>query len=270
MTITHVPELVEALQVWLKEQALKSNTQNAVVGLSGGIDSAVVFMLCAQTFPKTVGVLMPCHSSEASVFRAGELVRAAPMTNKVATHIVDLEAAFDSIKTQTGLPDLREADAALRSCLRAPTLDFIAKHRNALIYGTGNRDEDAIFRYYQKRGDGAVDNNVLVAFHKSEVRQLAQYLGVPQSIIDAVPSADLWGGEEQTDEAELGITYDEIEWVTRAIEDGDLEFKGISYASLTDRQKYVLDRAHKAEAATRHKAEPPAGTDRGTYATYLD
>jgi NAD+ synthase len=218
--ITNVEGLTNYLVTWMQGEAKKSGTRNGCVGLSGGIDSAVVFALCCRAFPETVGVLMPCHSSRESIDRAREVLRSQAQLGYCCRGItVQLEAAFDSIVAEVETheaTDTKFCQGSLRSCLRAPVLDYVSKCNDALIYGTGNRDEDEIFRYFQKRGDGCVDNNPIVGLHKSEVRQLAAYLGLPQSVIDAVPTADLWGPDgNQTDEGELGITYDEIEWVTR-------------------------------------------------------
>lgn len=281
---------VGMLVQWLQDRAKESGTKNAVVGLSGGIDSAVVFALCVRAFPRVAGVSMPCQSSSQSLDFARELVTSqverAPLGTKIEHVTVDLGKAFFSIVDQaedalafpTKTEDMRFREGALRSCLRAPVLDYIAKGVNSLVYGTGNRDEDEIFRYYQKRGDGAVDNNVLAAFHKTEVRELAAYLGVPQCIIDAKPTADLWGGEVQLDEAELGITYDEIEWVERLVDMirmhhklpalGDVTWQWIlsvwphGLTPPTLRQQEVICRAIDAERKTRHKAEGPKNTVR--------
>jgi len=275
MNVEHVEQFLLA---WLNfERKVGEREKNAVVGISGGIDSAVVFMLCAQVMP-TTGVIMPCHSSSESISRAQELIEAAKAKGlqvmKPVT--VNLEASFDSIicqqRVSNGLANNKMAKASLRSCLRAPTLDYIAKLENALIFGTGNRDEDEVFRYYQKRGDGCVDNNVLACLHKSEVRLLAAHLGVPQSILDAVPSADLWGGEEvHTDEGELGITYDEIEWVTKFMNDSPPQGRSMTdVVAMTPRQFEVLKKAIAAEIATRHKAQPPRCPDRRQLLTTIE
>lgn len=283
MTITNYKKLTDTLVEWCRVHARQAGAEGAVVGVSGGVDSAVTLALCALAFPeKTVGVLMPCHSSKSSIDRGNELIKS--INTKAGREVVlrqyiDLEEAFDTIANQTiyynDSFDDNFAFGALRSCLRAPTLDFIAKAHNGLVFGTGNRDEDEIFRYYQKRGDGCVDNNVLACLHKSEVWELARYLGIPESIVTAVPSADLWGAESgQTDESELGITYEEIEWATR--ENDRLNFLGsqgkpeevvsafenLMGTTYTDRERFVLTESVKAERATRHKAEAPPNPSR--------
>jgi len=304
--ITNLEGLTKFLVGWIQERAKESRTTNGCVGLSGGIDSAVVFALCCRAFPETVGVMMPCHSSGESVSRAKEVLTSQAALGYGTRGItVDLEAAWTSIVGAVALPagaDEKFCYGSLRSCLRAPTLDFVAKAYDSLVYGTGNRDEDEVFRYYQKRGDGCVDNNPIVGLHKSEVRQLAAHLGLPQSVIDAVPTADLWGTDgNQTDEGELGLTYDEIEWVTRmadthdilAVREGfepdatDSDFLGLGGVDLyddglpddsklepsdafreeyadkfTDRQFEIIEKAFHMERVSRHKAEPPPGPRR--------
>lgn len=257
--------VVDGLVKWIQDQVKAAGVTGTVFGLSGGADSALVALLCKKAFPENaVGVMMPCHSSRSSVSRAEEL--AASINLK--TVLVDLSAAHDSITAQVAVQQGNlMAEAGLRSCLRAPTLDYVAKLNNALIIGTGNRDEDEVARYYQKRGDGAVDCSPIAKLHKSEVYQLLRFLGCPQSIIDAVPTADLWGPDSgQADEKEMGITYAEMEW---AIQENDKH--GIiapdTYGYHADDPFYVLDYTprqvqvirtlRKMESASRHKAVPP-------------
>jgi len=290
--ITNYEGLTQYLVAWLRAQARTSDTVNGCVGLSGGIDSAVVFALCCRAFPTTVAVLMPCHSSAESLSRAQEVIDSQVLLGySCSKEVVDLRGAFDSICDQINR-FAPYASASLRSCLRAPVLDYVSKLHSALVYGTGNRDEDEIFRYYQKRGDGAVDNNVIVGLHKSEVKELAAHLGLPRSVIEAVPTADLWGeGNTQTDESELGLTYAEIEWVTRMNDShgvlalrgefdpdspmflgdsaGFLGFKEAHRSHFTDRQFEIIEKAYHAEKVTRHKALPPPGVSRKEISFFL-
>lgn len=254
------PELiVNHITKWIQNQILNAGATTAVVGLSGGADSALVAILCKIVFPDMVAVRMPCDSSPESLSRAEELAKKFDI--KMIT--VDLVGAFDDISGQVleGLEKTFEdsgkaGDGALRSCLRAPTLDYVAKLVNGLIVGTGNRDEDKYVRYYQKRGDGAVDISPIAELHKSEVYELLEYLECPQSIIDATPSADLWGGEVQEDEKELGMTYKELEWATKfLVANKDCTLEAI--AELNEREVAVLTKVIKLEKATRHKAEMP-------------
>lgn len=261
----NLQEVVDGLVNWIKEQVKNAGASGGVFGLSGGADSALVAILTKRAFPEnSTGVLMPCHSSSSSLDRAYELAKSIDLK----TVKVDLSAAHNDIVGQLGSPADKMARAGLRSCLRAPTLDFVAKLNNALIVGTGNRDEDELARYYQKRGDGSVDISPIAKLHKSEVYQLLTFLKCPQSIIDAVPTADLWGPDSgQADEKELGITYPEMEW---AIQENDktgviAPQGGYGYmpdplstiTSYTPRQVQVLKRLQKMELTSRHKATPP-------------
>lgn len=276
--IRNLNATVEYLVDWIKSEAERSGTKGATVGVSGGIDSALILALCVKAFGRqnVRAVLMPCHSSKTSTDRGTELVN----RYEVPFQVIDLSAAYESITGQlvnnkdffSANVSANFANGALRSCLRAPTLDYVAKLNNHLVYGTGNRDEDAIFRYYQKRGDGAVDNNPIVALHKSEVYQLAAHLGVPKSIIEAPPTADLWGPDSgQEDEKELGVTYAEIEWVTRENDRNSdtldesaprVALEVARCGAFSNREWLVIERARKAEVSTRHKAQLPPGTDR--------
>lgn len=258
---------------WLRGQAASAGAKTGVVGVSGGIDSAVVAALLVRAFPEALGVIMPCRSSASSTERGLEVCKALGIQHIV----VDLDRAHDLIRSQivTGLSNLiqsqvvpsRTDDGALRSCLRAPVLDYAAKLVDGIIVGTGNRDEDGLVRYFQKRGDGAVDVSPIADLHKSEVYQLAYFLELPKSVLDAVPSADLWGPDVvQIDEDELGISYSEIEWADqedrlRGILTGRNEHTSVlelaTCYGYTSRDLGVIDRVRYLERSSRHKASPP-------------
>lgn len=247
---------------WIRDEVTKAGATGGVFGLSGGADSALVAILTKRAFPdNAVGVLMPCHSSQNSLDRANELARSIDLK----TFTVDLSKAHESITSQISVGfgvDHKMAMAGLRSCLRAPTLDYVAKLHNALIIGTGNRDEDEVARYYQKRGDGAVDISPIAKLHKSEVYQLLRHLGCPQSIIDAKPTADLWGPDSgQEDEKELGISYAEMEWAISE-NDGHEVIKGEwvnleRFLTYSPRQVEVIKKLRSMERASRHKIHIP-------------
>lgn len=273
---------VDSLVAWIREQVSSAGATGAVFGLSGGADSALVALLCKRAFPdNSTGVLMPCHSSQVSLDRALELASGA----NLRTLKVDLSKAHESIvlqlENQLG-DDIHNkmALAALRSCLRAPSLDFVAKLNNALVVGTGNRDEDEFARYYQKRGDGAVDISPIAKLHKSEVYQLLRFLKCPQSIIDATPTADLWGPDSgQADEKELGITYEEMEWAIQENDKNGIVAPDASYgyfsdplvvADYTPRQLTVIRKLRAMEQSSRHKAfSPPVFDIRQSFSEYF-
>src|SRR5439155_9189018 len=212
----------ERLAAWMRERVTEAGAQGLVVGLSGGVDSAVVARLSQLAAPgATVGVLMPCHSDPADE-RDAALVASH---FSLATVRVDLAQPYDSLSTEVKaglqtlpptIPNERPHDdprapvpiANMKPRLRMTTLYFIANTLNYLVAGTGNKSELSI-GYFTKYGDGGVDILPLANLVKSEVRALARDLNVPQHIIDRTPTAGLWLG--QTDESEMGFSYDELE-----------------------------------------------------------
>jgi NAD+ synthase len=274
VAVQNPKKLAEAISTWIFDQAKAAGARNVVFGLSGGVDSALVALLCKRVFPDAVGVNMPCHSSGSALERAREL--ATKIGLKLI--VVDLSKAHESIAAVVG-PALslnglnpehsNGTEGALRSCLRAPTLDYVAKKLNAMIIGTGNRDEDEMTRYFQKRGDGCVDISPIAKLHKSEVYELAAFLDCTESILKATPTADLWGPDSgQADEKQLGLTYAEIEWGIRewdkhaALRVGSvgelvlLTTMGILSHSgnYDERQRFILSSLIRMEVTSRHKA----------------
>lgn len=204
-----IAERAQALIEWLREQNRKAGTKGAVVGLSGGIDSAAVAGLCALAFPgETLGVIMPCHSHP----QDAEHARLAADTFKIKCKTVVLDSVFDQFLALLSAGEQVEprslATANLKPRLRMTTLYFHANLHRYLVVGTGNLSELTV-GYFTKYGDGGVDLLPIGNLVKAEVRELAVFLGVPQPIIDKPPSAGLWQG--QTDEGEMGLTYQELD-----------------------------------------------------------
>ncbi|HUF24621.1 MAG TPA: NAD(+) synthase [Vicinamibacterales bacterium] len=209
----------ERIAGWLRDQATAANARGFILGMSGGVDSAIVARLCQMAMPdRVLGVIMPCHShpeDEADAMLAAE-------ASKLPVVRVDLSAAYDALALDITAatsaerghgfrPDAARTKLALANVkprLRMTTLYTIGMSLGFLVTGTGNRSEIAI-GYYTKYGDGGVDLLPIGALVKSEVRALARELGVPARIIDKPPSAGLWAG--QTDESEMGFTYEDLE-----------------------------------------------------------
>jgi NAD+ synthase len=202
-------ELADRLVVWIREQVAKAGCKGVVFGLSGGLDSAVVGVLCRRAFPDdALAVIIPCYSSETDIEHAQAVARRFNIGTR--TIVLDkaydllLESFADSYDTASG----RLAEANVKVRLRMLTLYYIANWLGHLVVGTGNRSELAV-GYFTKYGDGGVDILPLGNLVKTQVRELAVHLGIPRQIIDKPPSAGLW--RNQTDEGEMGISYDELD-----------------------------------------------------------
>jgi len=180
------------------------------VGLSGGLDSSVLAVLCHRAFPQSMlGVLMPCYSNQEDT----EHAHAVATKFSIPTKTVVLDTVFDTLlKTLPGDrvdPTVnRIAKANLKVRLRMLTLYYFANRLGYMVAGSGNRSELSV-GYFTKYGDGGADILPLGNLVKGQVKELAGFLGIPQQIIDKPPSAGLWEG--QTDEGELGLSYEELD-----------------------------------------------------------
>lgn len=205
-----------ALVDWLKEQVNKAGVKGLLVGVSGGVDSAVAAFLIKKACPEnSLGVIMPCKSDPRDREDALQVVAAAGLKHVELDLTAEHEALFERIErlaARQGLdvsPDsIRIADANLRARLRMSSLYVLANSLNCLVVGTDNAAE-TYTGYFTKYGDGGVDILPLANFNKRQVRELARIVGVPTDIITKPPSAGLWAG--QTDEAEMCTTYDAID-----------------------------------------------------------
>lgn len=250
---------------WIKERAEKANVKRLVVGVSGGIDSAVTSTLSALTgLPVTV-INMPIHQDPTHVSRSDEQISwLKSKFDTVEGHTVDLTACFDAFANSLPIPlndDLANANS--RSRLRMVCLYAFANTQHGLVVGTGNKVEDYGVRFFTKYGDGGIDISPISDLTKSEVYELGRFLGVPQSILEAAPSDGLWN-DGRTDEDQIGATYAELEWAMEYYDlhglkmNGDRDsFPDRNFANeLSSRQIEVLriyaDRhekhAHKMEA----------------------
>ena len=202
--------LAEKLVLWIKDKVLATGCKGVVVGMSGGLDSSVVAVLCQRAFPQnTLGVIMPCHSQPEDKAHA----QAVASKFSIPTVEVVLDDIFSALLQ--ALPDYKVdatashiAQANLKVRLRMLTLYYIANQRGYMVAGSSNRSEISV-GYFTKYGDGGVDIMPLGNLVKTQVRELARFLGIPQPIIDKPPSAGLWDG--QADEDELGFSYGELD-----------------------------------------------------------
>ena len=195
---------IDAISRWIKDQVEQAGAKGVVLGLSGGIDSAVVAALAQRSLgDNLLGLILPCHSHKEDAEHALRIASHLQME----TITVDLTPFYDNLITILPLADPHIA-SNLKPRLRMTVLYYFAGLRNFLVAGTGNKCEIAV-GYFTKYGDGGVDLLPLGDLLKSEVREIACKLALPEDIIAKPPSAGLVPG--QTDEDELKISYDELE-----------------------------------------------------------
>jgi NAD+ synthase len=221
---------------WLKDQLEESGTNGFVLGLSGGLDSAVCAALIRKATDNCLGLILPIESD------VKDLDDAANIANilNVKTQYVDLTTVYNNLMKMLPGGD-RLALGNLKARLRMVVLYYHANLHNYLVCGTGNKTEISL-GYFTKHGDGACDILPIGDLYKGEVRELARELNIPQSIIQKVPSAGLWSG--QTDEGEIGCTYEEMDDALQKIQRGEI-------ADDTSR------RLHDIVQKTIHKREKP-------------
>lgn len=205
--------LADKIARWMRERVEEAGAQGIVLGLSGGVDSALAAGLARRAVGESVlGVLMPCHSQPVDAEYAILVADAFD----IETTTVDLGPVFDTLIA--ALPAGSDmAQANIKPRLRMSTLYYLANTRNYLVAGTGNKAE-LLIGYFTKHGDGGADMLPLGDLYKWQVWKLAREIGVPQPIIERPPTAGLWPG--QTDEGEMGISYEALDAILAALSNG--------------------------------------------------
>ncbi len=247
-------KVVKHIVNWLKEYATNAKMDGFVVGVSGGIDSAVTSTLCAQTGMRTLCVEMPIHQAMSQVNRAKEHIDTLQRKfSNVSALEVDLTPVFETFKSQVPqievnpLSDLSLANTRAR--LRMTTLYYFAGLHRYLVAGTGNKVEDFGVGFYTKYGDGGVDLSPIADLMKSEVYQIGEFLHIAPSILKAKPTDGLFG-DDRSDEDQLGASYDELEWAMLQDE------KGMNINNFTGREKVVFSIYKRLNTANQHKMKP--------------
>jgi len=204
--------LQDRITAWIKDYAQQAGMKSLVVGISGGIDSAVVSALCAQTGMNTVAVTMPIR--QRPDLHDLSMRQGAWLCNEfdnVRHDIIDLTSTFDEFENRLSTYNNLLGFANSRSRLRMVTLYQIAQSVGGLVVGTGNKVEDFGVGFYTKYGDGGVDISPIADCYKTEVWQMGRELGILQEIIDAAPTDGLWD-DGRTDQDQLGgLSYAELE-----------------------------------------------------------
>lgn len=258
---------VESAAEELASQAIEltrgTGADGGVVGLSGGIDSTTVAYLCKNAFDRynadhshekplrLYGVIMPSQVN--NLGDLGDALRVSKALG-IEAKVIEIEPLSKMFADQLEIDN--EMDRGnLYSETRAVILSRIAASKNCRVMGTGNRDEDYVLGYFTKRGDGAVDNNILGNLPKRLVRKLSEYLKVPGDIINKTSTAGLWKG--QTDEGELGYTYDQAEIIQNGFDQG---MNAEQISEVTGFDLRIIRDVEGRHKTTEHKRNsPPSG-----------
>ena len=217
--LTNWANLADNISEWILEYAKNNNISSLVVGVSGGIDSAVTSTLCAKTGLTTIVVNMPINQEKSQYDLSNQHIDwLISKWDNVVSQIIDLSDTYDTLYSKLTDYDVSELSMAnTRARLRMSTLYALAGSINGIVVGTGNKVEDFGIGFFTKYGDGGVDISPIADIYKSEVYSLAESLHIIQSIQDAPPTDGLWD-DGRTDEDQIGATYEELEWAMNEIE----------------------------------------------------
>ena len=244
-------EIVNFIVQWLSKYSDQSQTKGFVIGISGGIDSALTSVLCAKTGKPVICLNMPIHQHKSEYDRGQEHIHWLQKNYpNVTSFEIELTETFNS--SGSALPESIQdwlTMANTRARLRMTTLYAFACHNKMLVAGTGNKVEDFGIGFFTKYGDGGVDLSPIADLMKSDVFALAKEVGVVNSILSAKPTDGLFA-DSRSDEDQIGATYDELEWAM------DFISKQKDESMLNERQKIVLGIYTRMNKANQHKMNP--------------
>ena len=239
--------VAEHIKNWILNYSKLSKTKGFIIGISGGIDSAVTSTLAAATGLKIVCLEMPIHQNKNQVNRAKKHIKWLKENFvNVSSIEFELTQVFEKFKSKLNNESNELALANTRARLRMTTLYYFAQHYNLLVLGTGNKVEDFGIGFFTKYGDGGVDLSPIADLLKSEIQEIAKYLKINPDIINTPPTDGLWENN-RTDEEQIGASYTELEWA--------MNFQG-NLKSLTKRKKQVLEIYKSFNKKNQHKMNP--------------
>lgn len=243
-------QVIDHIVSWLNDYANKANIKGFVVGISGGIDSAVTSTLCALTGKQVVVLNLPILQPVSQFDRSNEHIAwMEKKFNNVKGYVQDLTPTFETISQDyPAFIQDHLTMANVRARLRMTTLYAYAGHHGYLVAGTGNKVEDFGVGFFTKYGDGGVDISPIADLMKTEVYKIAKELDIIQSIQAAKPTDGLWD-DDRSDEDQLGASYPELEWAMLYLEEG-------VQTELSERQKKVLEIYQQRHRANKHKMDP--------------
>ena len=244
-------DLGSAISAWLKDYIENNNLECFVIGVSGGVDSAVVSTLCAHTGTPTIVLNLPINSKQGNTKLSNDhCIWLKNNFPNVKVFYMELSNVFETFDSLMDLTDNRSnlASANSKSRLRMMTLYHIATAHSGIVVGTGNKVEDFGVGFYTKYGDGGVDISPIADLTKTQVRALGTELQILPSILSAPPTDGLWE-DSRTDEEQIGASYEELEWAMQHLEEN-------SNKELTDRQQQVINIYMGFHNKNKHKMIP--------------
>tara|TARA_A200000113_G_scaffold209802_2_gene209163 strand:- start:7538 stop:8329 length:792 start_codon:yes stop_codon:yes gene_type:complete len=247
-------KIIAHIVQWLEDYLEESNQKGFVVGVSGGIDSAVTSTLCAKTNKPLLCLEMPIQQDATQVSRAQKHIEwLCKNYSNVEGKTISLNEVFESFQNQLPMSEKKDQHllslANTRARFRMSTLYYFAALENYLVAGTGNKVEDFGVGFYTKYGDGGVDISPIADLMKSEVYALAKSLDIIKPIQEAAPTDGLWS-DQRTDEDQLGATYAELEWAMKAIE------KNIDPLTFSTTEKRAMAVYQNHHNKSKHKMLP--------------
>jgi len=239
----HTQKIIQHISNWLKDYLLKSNTKGFVIGISGGIDSAVTSTIAAKTNKPVLCLEMPILQKKEELQRSQNHIKWLKKKYKnITSERIDLTSTYNDIINKFNKKNIL-ANVNTRARIRMTTLYYLAQSNNYLVLGTGNKVEDFGIGFYTKYGDGGVDISPIADLLKTEVYKIGDELNIIQDIMNAPPTDGLWD-DGKTDEDQIGATYEELEWAMNY--NGDVK-------KLDERGKEILNIYKNFNLANQHK-----------------
>ena len=240
--------VAEDISEWIGDYANKNGIEALVVGVSGGVDSAVTSTLSAMTGIDTIVLNMPIHQDRGQFDLSDRHIEwLKSKWGNVSGEVLDLSSTYYEFCSEMGgLSELSQANSRAR--LRMTTLYAIAGSNNGIVVGTGNKVEDFGVGFFTKYGDGGVDISPIADLYKSEVFAIGNELGIIEEILDAAPTDGLWD-DGRTDEEQMGASYDELEWAMKELENP-------SDSEMSDREREVMSLYVGLHESNSHKMAP--------------
>ncbi len=247
-------KITEMIEEFLHDQIEKNKAEGLILGLSGGIDSAVLAYLCKRTLKeKTLAIIMP-DTEITPKHETEDALKMIALTG-IEYKLLDIKPIVKEYSMYLEPNDWAKGN--LRARIRTNILYYYANAKNYLVLGSSDKSEHLI-GYFTKFGDGAADLIPIISLYKLQVRKIAEFLGVPKNVIEKKSSAHLWKDHEA--EKEIGVSYEEIDSILYCLCDKKLSID--ETVKITQIENSIVDKVHKLNINSEHKRSPAQKPDR--------